>query len=134
MTAYHLDANVLRHLAHADPGSENIAARLARYRKRIALSAIVRYELEAAAANVRLTRTERAALADLLGAFPVIAFDAAAAQAAAKVRAATRAKPIGPLDTLIAGQALAAGAVLVSDNAKEFGRVPGLDVENWLRA
>jgi tRNA(fMet)-specific endonuclease VapC len=39
--------------------------------------------------------------------------------------------PIGPYDTLIAGQALARGLVLVTHNVGEFGRVPGLRVEDW---
>lgn len=40
--------------------------------------------------------------------------------------------PIGGNDLWIAAQALALGAVLVTDNVKEFSRVPGLAVENWL--
>ena len=41
--------------------------------------------------------------------------------------------PIGPVDTLIAGAAVAAGATLVSHHMKEFGRVPGLRVIDWFR-
>jgi tRNA(fMet)-specific endonuclease VapC len=40
-------------------------------------------------------------------------------------------KPIGPFDTLIAGQALAKGLVLVTHNVAEFSRIPGLKVEDW---
>jgi tRNA(fMet)-specific endonuclease VapC len=40
--------------------------------------------------------------------------------------------PIGPNDLLIAAHALASGLTLVTDNAEEFGRVAGLEVENWL--
>ena len=39
--------------------------------------------------------------------------------------------PIGPLDTLIAAHALALGAILVTNNTREFQRVKGLVVENW---
>ena len=39
--------------------------------------------------------------------------------------------PIGALDTLIAAQALSAGCALVTNNEREFRRVPGLRVENW---
>ena len=42
--------------------------------------------------------------------------------------------PIGPNDLFIAAHALALDAVLVTDNVKEFSRVPGLKIENWLRA
>jgi len=42
-------------------------------------------------------------------------------------------QPIGPNDHWIAAQALAAGLTLVSGNSREFQRVPGLKLENWLR-
>jgi len=41
--------------------------------------------------------------------------------------------PIGPNDIWIAAHALALGATLVTDNEREFSRVPGLKIENWLR-
>lgn len=40
---------------------------------------------------------------------------------------------IGPNDLLIAAHAMALDAVLVSDNVKEFSRIPGLKLENWIR-
>ncbi len=40
--------------------------------------------------------------------------------------------PIGPNDLLIAAHARALGLTLVTDNVREFSRVPGLAVENWL--
>lgn len=42
--------------------------------------------------------------------------------------------PIGPNDLLIAAHARALGLALVTDNVREFSRVPGLTVENWLMA
>jgi len=41
-------------------------------------------------------------------------------------------KPIGPYDMIIAGHARALGLVIVTNNVKEFRRVPGLRVENWI--
>ncbi|HEV2851955.1 MAG TPA: PIN domain-containing protein [Thermoanaerobaculia bacterium] len=41
-------------------------------------------------------------------------------------------KPIGPNDLLIAAHALALDLTLVTDNVREFSRVPGLSIENWL--
>jgi predicted nucleic acid-binding protein len=42
-----------------------------------------------------------------------------------------QARPIGPFDVPIAGQARARGLVLVTRNSGEFGRVPGLRIEDW---
>jgi tRNA(fMet)-specific endonuclease VapC len=42
--------------------------------------------------------------------------------------------PIGPNDLLIAAHGLALGMTVVTDNVREFSRVPGLNVENWLAA
>ncbi|TDK39403.1 type II toxin-antitoxin system VapC family toxin [Rhizobium deserti] len=52
----------------------------------------------------------------------------------AEVRLALRqGKNIGPNDLWIAAHALALDAILVTDNEREFSRVPGLKIENWLR-
>ncbi len=40
--------------------------------------------------------------------------------------------PIGPLDTLIAAYALRLNVILVTNNTKEFSRVPNLELANWL--
>lgn len=41
--------------------------------------------------------------------------------------------PIGPNDTAIAGHAIAAGAILVTNNVREFERVPDLVQEDWVK-
>jgi tRNA(fMet)-specific endonuclease VapC len=66
----------------------------------------------------------------------VAPFDETSAAYAGKVRAylaklKPNAQPIGPLDSLIAGQALALGACIVTGSTGEFQRVPGLLVEDW---
>jgi tRNA(fMet)-specific endonuclease VapC len=63
-------------------------------------------------------------------------FDAAAAAVYGRVRAALekRGRRIGPYDLQIAAHAIALGLTLVSDNVREFRRVPGLKVANWRRA
>ena len=62
-------------------------------------------------------------------------FDEDDARAAGTVRAELEAvgKPIGAYDLLLAGQARRRGATLVTSNAKEFARVPGLKWEDWAR-
>lgn len=65
----------------------------------------------------------------------VLPWDRAAVDATTEIKVALRmaGKPIGPNDTAIAGHAIAAGAVLVTNNVREFERVPGLVLEVWVR-
>lgn len=65
--------------------------------------------------------------------FTVIEFEQEDARVSAEVRAslARAGTPIGPLDTLIGGQALARGLTVVSRNVREFSRITGLVHENW---
>ncbi len=65
----------------------------------------------------------------------VIPFDYHAATHFGQVRAelSKMGKPIGPYDSMIAGHARALGLILVTNNIREFKRVPGLRVENWTR-
>jgi tRNA(fMet)-specific endonuclease VapC len=59
----------------------------------------------------------------------------AAVDATTEIKVALRmaGTPIGPNDTAIAGHAIAAGAVLVTNNTREFERVPDLVLEDWVR-
>ena len=76
---------------------------------------------------------------EALGAFllplEVLAFGPEAAAAYGRVRAALEkaGTPIGPLDTLIAAHAAGLGVTLVTNNVREFSRVPGLEIEDWTR-
>jgi len=65
----------------------------------------------------------------------VAAFDEHAAEHFGQLRAELYkiGKPIGPYDMLIAAHARAKGLTLVSNNIKEFERVPGLRLENWVK-
>jgi tRNA(fMet)-specific endonuclease VapC len=102
------------------------------------LSAIVLTELDYGAAKRPDVPAFRARIARLKVVFPCVeAFDAEAAYHAGFVRAflanlKPNAQPIGAYDVLLAGQALALRAIFVTQNTKEFSRVPGLSVEDWL--
>ncbi|CAI1967689.1 tRNA(fMet)-specific endonuclease VapC [Serratia fonticola] len=65
----------------------------------------------------------------------VIAWDRAAVDATTEVEAALSAAgtPIAPNDTAIAGHAIAADAILVTNNTREFARVPDLKLEDWVK-
>lgn len=99
----------------------------------IYIPAIVLYELETGLMKSDSPQKRRQQLQELLSVVEVLLFDDKVAEIAAQVRAdlEKRGEPIGPLDVLIAGTALANGCTLVTRNVGEFGRVQGLSVENW---
>ncbi|MHB9118710.1 MAG: type II toxin-antitoxin system VapC family toxin, partial [Burkholderiales bacterium] len=74
------------------------------------------------------------ALQHFLEPLEIADFDTAAAQTYGGLRHALESQgtPIGPLDTQIAAHALALGVCLVSNNSREFERVPELKLENWV--
>lgn len=65
----------------------------------------------------------------------VLAWDRTAVDATTEIRAVLTAAgtPIGSNDAAIAGHAIAAGAILVTNNVREFERVPGLQYEDWVK-
>lgn len=100
----------------------------------IALSSVVVFELEYGIARSARKKENVRALSRFLDAIGgVVDFDAEDAAAAGVVRASLNAAgtPIGPYDVLIAGQARRRGATLVTANTREFGRIAGLNVEDW---
>jgi tRNA(fMet)-specific endonuclease VapC len=100
------------------------------------ISAVTRAELRFGVA----LKPEAKQLARLVSGFLELSttapWDADAADAHGKLRAALRkaGTPIGDFDEMIAAHALALGCVLVTDNVQHFKRVKGLKIENWVRA
>jgi len=99
----------------------------------IGVPAIVLYELEVGIAKSSAAKKRRKQLGELVDLVNLLPFGDAEARAAAALRAALekRGKPIGPIDTLIAGTAVANRATLVTHNTSEFSRVSGLKVVDW---
>ena len=130
---YMLDTNVISHLLKFPNG--NVAERIARSNAgELGTSIIVAAELRygyVRKSSDRLAKLINAVLGDL----EVAAWDEPADRRYAELRARLEAEgtPIGQNDMLIAAHAQAIGATLVTDNGKEFSRVPGLKVENWVR-
>lgn len=102
----------------------------------IGVSAIVMAELEAGVSLSARTNDNRAALAEFITYVAPLDWPLAAIPAYAQARAELdrKGQRIGGLDLLIAAHALYAKTILVTDNEREFRRVPGLRVENWLKA
>ena len=100
------------------------------------ISAIVAGELHTGVAKSHELRRDwnRQALADFLSTVRVAPVDEQVVETYAEVRAYLEAsgQRIGPHDTWIAAHSLALGLPLVTNNTREFSRVPELVVENWL--
>jgi tRNA(fMet)-specific endonuclease VapC len=125
-----LDTNAV--IALLNDATSKAAKRARRERPSdIAISAVVAHELFYGAFK-SARAAENVGVVDALQ-FEVIALDKEDARQAGQLRAALALEgtPIGPYDVLIAGQALAREMTLVTHNTKEFGRVPGLRVEDW---
>ena len=106
---------------------------LARSRSEVAISVITEAELRTGAAKSEAPAKTLRLVESFLQPIQIVEFTSGDAVAYAGVRAKLEraGKPIGPLDTLIAAQAVARKLVLVSNNEREFGRVAGLRIENW---
>jgi tRNA(fMet)-specific endonuclease VapC len=99
----------------------------------VAVSAITLGELQHGVARSRTPDANQAALDQFLLPLTVLPFDYRAAAIFGPVRVALerQGQTIGPYDLLIAACALSAGLTVVTNNIREFARVPGLLVEDW---
>ena len=128
---YVLDTNTLIYFFR---GQGTVAERLlATSPTEVAIPAISAYELEVGIAKSIQPAKRRRQFDELLRMVTVLPFDRATAAAAARVRAMLEkaGQPIAPLDTLIAGTALAHRATLVTHNTREFRRVSKLALIDW---
>lgn len=99
----------------------------------IGIPVIVLYELETGIAKSTQPQKRRSQLDALLAVTRLLPLDRNAARRSASLRAALEkaGTPMGPMDILIAGIALAHGATLVTRNIREFSRVPDLPTTDW---
>lgn len=126
-----LDTNICSYILRRHP--VDMLARFASLnRQDLWLSAIVAAELRFGAAKLASNRFAAAVEAWLVG-FDVRPWPLQATHHYAQVRAALErsGQPIGGMDLMIAAHALAEDTVLITNNAREFHRVPGLALEEW---
>ena len=100
----------------------------------IGISTVTVAELEYGVAKSLRPEENRNALIAFLTPFRIVEFGQVAAYEYGQLRSVLelQGQIIGPMDLLIAAHALAEGAVLVTNNEKEFRRVPDLPLENWV--
>jgi len=133
--AYMLDTDTCIYLVNRRPGYERVLSRMngLRYGD-VYLSSISLAELRYGVAKSQHQDKNRDRLEGFLARFDERDFDERAAKAYGVIRAQLESQgtPIGPLDTLLAAHALSLGTTMVTNNGREFSRVSGLVVENWL--
>lgn len=100
----------------------------------VGISSITLAELQYGVAKTARPARHTALLAEFCAPLAILPFDSRAAEVYGAVRTTLEraGTPIGPLDTLIAAHALSLGITIVTNNTREFRRVAGLSVENWL--
>jgi len=101
----------------------------------IGVSSISVAELSYGVQKSQLIDKNQEALLQFLGPLVIASFDTDAAFTYGGIRAEleSRGTPIGSLDTMIAGHAVSLGVTLVTNNVREFTKVPKLAVENWVK-
>ena len=111
---------------------QSLRHRMATAFEDLRLSSIVLAELEYGASKSLVSR-HRQNVDHLLAQLPLLSFNAEDAEVYGRLRAHLERKGeiIGPIDTLIAAQALRLGATVVTHNLAEFKRVPKLKVVDW---
>lgn len=100
----------------------------------LCISAITLAELKHGVEKSAKPERNELALAQLLTALTVIPFDDLAAIEYGKLCAFLQRQgaPIGTMDMLIAATAISADLTLVTNNTREFERIPGISLENWV--
>ena len=108
--------------------------RFKKHHGRMCISSITSMELVYGAERSSNPDRNLTSLEGFVARMDVLPLDDSAAAHAGQIRAelARLGMPIGPYDQLIAGHARSQGLVLVTNNEKEFARVPGLRTETWV--
>jgi tRNA(fMet)-specific endonuclease VapC len=100
----------------------------------VGVSAITVCELQFGVSNSSQPERNQRALTEFLGPLEVLDFPAGASAVYGEIRTHLQraGKPIGSYDLLLAAHALHGNLTLVTNNVREFGRVPDLRTDNWL--
>ncbi|MCP9793553.1 type II toxin-antitoxin system tRNA(fMet)-specific endonuclease VapC [Vulcanococcus limneticus] len=129
-----LDTNICIYVINARPAA--VLERFRRYRMgEIGICSVVAAELAYGVAKSGSSRN-RQALELFLAPLVILPFDEPAIWVYGDLRAELerRGTPIGSLDTMIAAHALSQQAPLITNNTREFAKVPGLRLDNWVPA
>ena len=134
MLKYLLDTNIVIFTMKNRP--QQVKRRFEQHQGQMGISAVTLGELVFGAEHSTQVERNLADIEALAARLEVLPFEEKAAYHFGQIRAALyrTGQPIGPYDMMIAGQARAFGLKLVTNNVKEFERVPGLLYEDWSHA
>jgi tRNA(fMet)-specific endonuclease VapC len=132
MLKYLLDTNIVIYILKRRPLS--VLTTFNQHAGHLAISAVTLAELLHGAEKSAKPAENLATVEDFCSRLEVLPYDAHAAAHYGSIRAALerQGEPIGVNDLHIAGHARSRGLTLVSNNLREFRRVPGLLLENWI--
>ena len=130
---YMLDTNICIYMIKHRP-SHVIQKFIEQEPDDVCISSITYAELAHGVEKSQAKEKNRLALTIMLSEIQILPFDDLAAQVYGVIKADLQRKgtPIGPLDTLIAAHAKSLDLMLVTNNTKEFERVDGLKLDNWM--
>ena len=131
MLKYLLDTNMVIYTMKNRP--QQVKSHFQRHHDRMAISAVTLGELVFGAEHSQQVERNLADIEAMAARLEVLPFDNKAAYHFGQIRATLYriGQPIGPYDMMIAGHARASGLNLITNNVKEFERVPGLLLEDW---
>ena len=134
MLKYLLDTNIVIYTMKKRP--QQVKRRFQQHNGQMGISAVTLGELVFGAEHSQQVERNLADIETMAARLEVLPFENKAAYHFGQIRAALyrTGQPIGPYDMMIAGQARASGLKLVTNNVKEFKRVPGLLLEDWSQA
>lgn len=132
MLRYMLDTNICIFTIKNKP--QVVREAFNRYHGQLAISTVTLMELIYGAEKSAAPQRNLAIVEGFAARLDVLDYDIQGAAHTAQLRAelAKAGTPIGPYDRMIAGHARARGLTLVTNNLREFQRVPGLRVEDWV--
>ncbi|HAN57100.1 MAG TPA: VapC toxin family PIN domain ribonuclease [Betaproteobacteria bacterium] len=133
MLKYLLDTNIVIYVIKRRP--IEVLQTFNLHASRMAISVVTLAELLHGAEKSSQPAANLAVVEDFCSRLEVLPYGSKAAQHYGAIRAALEriGQPIGVNDLHIAGHARSEGLVLVTNNEKEFSRVLGLQIENWIR-
>ena len=132
MISFLLDTNTCIYIIKRRP-QQAVAKLQSQEISTVGISSITLSELEYGVSKSSRPEQNKLALTEFVAPLEVLPYDDLAAGIYGDIRAhlESHGTPIGPLDTLIGAHALSLGCALVTNNEREFARIPDLTVENW---